>query len=667
MSFPKRNDDRWMALYDITKRYVEKHLTTPSALHEFEGEKIGQWYRNQTRLFEEGTILPQRKQLLEQLRDFVHISGIEQFKLYTNKTGLFPLEKTIVGEYRLGKWYQNLLSDYQHEKVSEDTVRQLNEISTEWFKEQTVIVGTEWYDQVPFGELPITIVLTDKESIKFFKEGIYGCNQLFDYCEQVIGDIDGKNREKWILRYRQAKDLKTYILEAMFPERIPQYNMLLWAIFGRNKAMDQITECMCLIGNAETIAKKRKSTVTTESPSFDDFANAIGNIFTENRLNGFVDDEIDEDDLEETDCVIDDDDDLDLDFLDIDDIFEDELKVTLNELVTNKAKYIGKEVEISHELITGALGNYPMRKSFYCYRIKESSNCNEADTSNILEVFYDKLPNAKTIVLLKLQSEVITVKGKVIKYSNSDDVYLDATEIGGLEKPIKAMEATEPVPVRYPNSWVHFRQLIAFPKECINRSFQLRHQFFTLIENDTSKKVCKICESTGDAIDAYNKNNYAYYAYDENCVLNSTIAEKQKIRFFGYLRLKDGCEEITLEGGHLGIVHDFSIETASIKMILAFPQKYIGKKVELVELMAVSSNNVKRKSFKTIQSVGEGRNDLVFSNSIEVFYRNVININQCVMIDADYQKIKIIGTVCKYSDSDDVFIEATKITGDCLK
>lgn len=325
MSFPHRDDERWIALYEITKRYINKYLTPPSALHEFEGEKIGQWYRNQNRLIDEGSILPHRKRLLCELRDFTHQAGIEHFKAYTKKTGIFPLEKAMLGDCRIGKWFIALRNDFANNRVQAETKEQLSKISDEWYGDQTKIIGKDWVDNVPFGDLPITVVLHDDECIKFLNIGIYGCAQLYEYCEDIFADIDKGRNEQVILRYWQARDLKSHILKVLFPSKIPQYSMLLNAIFGE-KSQNPVFDCMRLMDNAAKVALNHKDIINNALPSYDDFATAISSIFAENKELGLVDYESEEASAESEMDMLDDDldlfewfDDDEIDFCDFDD------------------------------------------------------------------------------------------------------------------------------------------------------------------------------------------------------------------------------------------------------------------------------------------------------------------------------------------------------------
>lgn len=99
----------------------------------------------------------------------------------------------------------------------------------------------------------------------------------------------------------------------------------------------------------------------------------------------------------------------------------------------------------------------------------------------------------------------------------------------------------------------------------------------------------------------------------------------------------------------------------SLKMILASPEKYAGQYVKIKETLVISSNYLSDKRFSVIQSTGSGKYDYNSDNRIDVFYRLSDNLEECIMLDADYQKITVIGEVKVYSNSTEAYIEATEI------
>ncbi|MBR3894553.1 MAG: hypothetical protein IKJ35_05335 [Clostridia bacterium] len=92
----------------------------------------------------------------------------------------------------------------------------------------------------------------------------------------------------------------------------------------------------------------------------------------------------------------------------------------------------------------------------------------------------------------------------------------------------------------------------------------------------------------------------------------------------------------------------------SLKLLLANPGTYKGKYVKITEQLVLYSNSLSRKSFKTYQSGNS-------QNSIEVFYRMCDNADDCILLDADFQKITVIGEVKVFSDSPSPYIEAYEI------
>lgn len=337
--------------------------------------------------------------------------------------------------------------------------------------------------------------------------------------------------------------------------------------------------------------------------------------------------------------------------------------VSVQNLLTYTTKFEGKEIQLRHELATQS-GNNPKRKSIYCYRIKGSDEGFGVDYSKSLEVFYDKLPDVKRLVMINFPATyAIKVKGKVMKYSNSNDVYIQATEIGGLEKLLEGIHEPESPMSRY----AEFRQIIAFPSTYENRPYSIRGEL-VILENHPESETLILCESTGSEQKDYNDNNKIEISY-KTCAnhdrLLALTANHQKVKVQGYVGIKDD-KSAYMVGRVINIVNSF-IPKVSIKMLLAFPERYIGQVVRLDELLAISKNDVKRKSFNTIQSTGKGRMDWNGDNRIEVFYSNLPYAEKCIMVDADYQKIFVEGKVCKYNNSNDVYIIGTDVSGDCIK
>jgi hypothetical protein len=108
---------------------------------------------------------------------------------------------------------------------------------------------------------------------------------------------------------------------------------------------------------------------------------------------------------------------------------------------------------------------------------------------------------------------------------------------------------------------------------------------------------------------------------------------------------------------------DTGINKCSVKQIIAFPDEHVGKSVSVIEKLAVAKNDIKRKSFTVYASKGKERHQYNTDVRIEVFYRNISeSVKNLVMVDADLQRIHVEGTVYLYSDSDGVYIDASKIT-----
>lgn len=337
--------------------------------------------------------------------------------------------------------------------------------------------------------------------------------------------------------------------------------------------------------------------------------------------------------------------------------------VSVQNLFTYTTKFEGKEIQLRHELATQS-GNNPKRKSIYCYRIKGSDEGFGVDYSKSLEVFYDKLPDVKRLVMINFPATyAIKVKGKVMKYSNSDDIYIQATEIGGLEKLLEGIQEPESPMSRY----AEFRQIIAFPSLYENRPYAIRGDLVVL-ENHPDTETLVLCESTGLGQNDYNDNikiEISYKTCPNHDRLLALKANHQKVKVRGYVGIKED-KSAYMVGRVINIVNSF-VPKVSIKMLLAFPQRYMGQIARIEEQMAITSNEVRRKSFYAYQSKGTGQFEINTDTRIEIFYRNLPYAEKCVMIDANYQRIYVEGKVCKYNNSNDIYIEGTDISGDCIK
>lgn len=205
--------------------------------------------------------------------------------------------------------------------------------------------------------------------------------------------------------------------------------------------------------------------------------------------------------------------------------------VSVQNLLTYTTKFAGKEVQLREEIATQS-GNNPKRKAIYCYRIKGSDEGFGVDYSKSIEVFYDKLPDVKRLVMINFPATyAIKVKGKVIKYSNSDDVYIQATEIGGLEKLLEGIQEPESPMSRY----IEFRQIIAFPSTYENRSYAIRGDL-VILENHPETETLVLCETTGLGQNDYNadiKMEISYKTCPNHDKLLALKANHQKVKVRG--------------------------------------------------------------------------------------------------------------------------------------
>ena len=144
-----------------------------------------------------------------------------------------------------------------------------------------------------------------------------------------------------------------------------------------------------------------------------------------------------------------------------------------------------------------------------------------------------------------------------------------------------------------------------------------------------------------------------YYTYNRTIGIEYSITESARNEW-GWNTKPDDWS--------LSAADNYSNPTeVSMKLIIANPSQYDGKFVKIKEKLVISSNDLSDKSFYVMISTGDGKYDYNTDNYIEVFYRLADNIDECIMLDSDYQKITVIGEVKVYSNSTDAYIEAYEI------
>ncbi len=97
-------------------------------------------------------------------------------------------------------------------------------------------------------------------------------------------------------------------------------------------------------------------------------------------------------------------------------------------------------------------------------------------------------------------------------------------------------------------------------------------------------------------------------------------------------------------------------EEVSLKQIVAFPGNYEGKYVKVN--LVLRRNDIADKEIYAYHSTGNGYD---YDIDIYVEYRMCDNMEELVMIDADYQQITVYGYVKMYSNDPSPYIEAYEI------
>ena len=99
-------------------------------------------------------------------------------------------------------------------------------------------------------------------------------------------------------------------------------------------------------------------------------------------------------------------------------------------------------------------------------------------------------------------------------------------------------------------------------------------------------------------------------------------------------------------------------EIVSVKQIVAFPEKYLGKYVTITENFEIGINYMKDKYFHSYPLDNKGY--AMTEASIDIHYTYVENLEECVMSEDD-RIFKVTGYVRTFSNSTDAYIDASII------
>lgn len=332
------------------------------------------------------------------------------------------------------------------------------------------------------------------------------------------------------------------------------------------------------------------------------------------------------------------------------------LTKTLAEIRTNKTEYLGKHFLIADEI--QLTYNQCARKAFYGQSLGER-----------IELFYDKCEIVDKLLMIIPRGDKVKVSGTIKKYSNDDDIYIDIDKIEGLEEALKIVENQQILTLNDDEKVCSLRHILSNPNRYRGNYVKIREQL-TVLKNNNDSQIITANISIG-------KESYEYEVYNSIDIFTSSETKStedlwfdpyyEKIQVEGIVRINDASSKVYIEAKSVTFLKKFSLPEVSIKMVLAYPERYKDKKIRITEKLVIYSNNVKRKSFRVYQSKGDGRLQYNTENNIEVFYRNIKKVDDCIMIDPDYQKISVEGYVYKYNNSEDYFIEGTKIEADFLK
>lgn len=333
-----------------------------------------------------------------------------------------------------------------------------------------------------------------------------------------------------------------------------------------------------------------------------------------------------------------------------------EMTKSLSEIRANKTEYIGKYLHIEDEI--QLTYNQCARQAFYGTSHGEQ-----------IELFYDRCKIAEELLMLVPHGNKVKVSGVVRKYSNTDDIYVNVDKIEGLDDELELIENLRILHLNDSKDIYSLRDILAYPNKYKDKFVKIREQL-TVKKNNHDTQIITAHISTGKALHEYEVyNSIDIFTSSETKSTDDLHFEPnyEKIQVDGIIRINEASSKPYIEAKSIYFVQKFSLPEVSIKMVLAYPKRYAGKKIKILEKLVVYSNNAKRKSFKVYQSLGPGRFEYNSENNIEVFYEKAKQIDGCIMIDPDYQKITVEGYLYKYNNSEDYYIDGTNITADFLK
>jgi len=330
------------------------------------------------------------------------------------------------------------------------------------------------------------------------------------------------------------------------------------------------------------------------------------------------------------------------------------LTKTLAEIKANKEEYYGKNLIVEDIQLTY---NQCARQAFYGESLGEK-----------VELFYDKNENAEKLLFVVPHGEKVKVTGTIKKYSNDDSFYIDIDKIEGLDNVLKIIETQRISNLNDSENVCSLRHILAHPNSYLGNYVRIREQL-TVTKNNNDTQIMTTYISSGN-------ESYQYEVYNTIDVFTSADTKStydlnfdpyyEKILIEGIVKI-DGSSKPYIVAKAMSVVKKFPLPEVSIKMLLAYPERYVDRKIKIAEKLVIYSNNVKRKSFRVWQSKGDGKFEYNTENQIEVFYRNLKKVNACIMVDPDKQKITVEGYLYKYNNSEDYFIEGTNIVADFLK
>lgn len=134
------NQNQWNKMFDMCCEYINKFGEIPSIHVTYKGYRLGIWYYNQRKRFENNLLSDIEKNKLIEIDESINVSSSMRKELiwqmrfdtlckYINEFGSFPNSRTLYDDFLIGKWCNRQKINYKKNKISDKCIEKLNSIN----------------------------------------------------------------------------------------------------------------------------------------------------------------------------------------------------------------------------------------------------------------------------------------------------------------------------------------------------------------------------------------------------------------------------------------------------------------------------------------------------------------------------------------------------------